>query len=81
MENDEVPEPLRKLIGELKCPKGFTCYTSGFNILCKAKDVGMESFLECLEDDPKACVFSIGYGASYYCKCPLRVYIAKILCK
>jgi hypothetical protein len=81
MADDKVTEEIRKLLGELKCPKSFICYTSGFKTLCKAEDVGMESYLKCLEEDPKVCVFSIGYGDAYYCKCPLRVYIAKTLCK
>jgi hypothetical protein len=42
-----------------------------FNIRCKVKDIGLNSFLLCLEDNPKLCVYSLSYGDSYFCKCPL----------
>ena len=77
---EDVKRELEKMIGSISCPKGFICYKSGLTALCKAEDVGMKSFLKCLEDNPTDCVFSIGYGYSYYCKCPLRVYLAKRLC-
>ena len=68
---------LKEIIGGMKCPKDFKCYRSGFKNLCKAKDIGIESHLECLEDDPYECNFSISFGYSFVCRCPLRVYIAK----
>jgi hypothetical protein len=78
MEGEDKKEIL-EIIGELKCPKHFKCYKSGFENLCKARDVGIESFLECLEDVPLDCKFSISFGRAYYCQCPLRVYISKKL--
>jgi hypothetical protein len=69
------------LIDELKCPKDFACYKSGFEVLCKATDVGIESFLECLEEKPFDCKFSVFFGGLYYCQCPLRIYISKKLKK
>lgn len=70
---------IEEIIGQLKCPKDFECYKSGFKVLCKAVDVGVESFLECLEERPFKCKFSVAFGGLYYCQCPLRVYIAKKL--
>ena len=67
---------IRKIIGQNKCAKGFACYESGFKILCKAKDIGIDSFLECLERRPNACEFSFPFALMYLCQCPLRVYIA-----
>lgn len=72
---------IEEIIGGMKCPKDFECYKLGFNNLCKAKDIGIESFLECLEKNPQACKFSISFGHSYFCQCPLRNYIAKKLKK
>lgn len=74
-------EKINKIISGFQCPKGFKCYKSGFENVCKAKDVGMETFLICLEDDPKGCVFAIPYGRGHFCHCPLRIYIAKELKK
>jgi hypothetical protein len=68
---------IEKILNGLQCPKDFACYTSGQERLCKAEDIGLESFLVCLERDPMECIFSIAYGSTHFCQCPLRVYIAK----
>ena len=78
---EEDTKELEEIIGELKCPKNFHCCESGFEMLCKAKDVGIEEFLECLEERPFECKFSIPFGNAHYCQCPLRIYIAKKLKK
>ena len=67
----------KKIMGEINCSKGFKCYESGFKTLCKAKDIGIDSFLECLEMRPNECKFSFPFGLMYLCKCPLRIYVAK----
>lgn len=72
---------IEELIAGMSCRKDFKCYRSHLADLCRAEDVGMESFLKCLEDNPRNCEFSLGYGDDYYCKCTLRVYIAKKLCE
>jgi hypothetical protein len=78
---EQTDKEIEKIIGQMKCPKDFRCYNSGFEALCKAQDVGIKSFLECLEKDPGQCQFSLSFADKYYCKCPLRVYIAKELRK
>jgi hypothetical protein len=81
MEQDHEKE-LQEIIGSFTCPKDFECYKSGFETLCKAEDVGMESYLACLEEHPLECKFLVGFlGDRYYCECPLRIYIAKELNK
>ena len=72
---------LEKFIERHKCPYNFVCYNSNFKELCKAKDIGMESFLVCLEEKPEECVFAMSLAGSKYCRCQLRVYIAKVLRK
>jgi hypothetical protein len=67
----------KKIMGEINCPKEFVCYESGLKILCSARDVGIDSFLECLERNPTECKFAFPFGLTHLCKCPLRVYIAK----
>jgi hypothetical protein len=77
---EEVEEDIRNQVEEIiigvECPKDFECYYSGFNSLCNAKDIGIESFVECLEKK-KECKFSFRFALIYLCRCPLRVYISK----
>ncbi len=42
-------------------------------ITCKTEDIGLESFLICLENKPKKCMFSITFGDRYFCKKPLSL--------
>ena len=63
----------------MECPKGFKCAKSGFDKLCRAKDIGLENYLECLEENPDDCPFALSFGYSYMCDCPLRVYLEKKL--
>ncbi len=78
MEQEQDKE-LKKVVGGLSCSKDFKCYKQGFETLCKAKDVGLELYLECLEERPYDCPLSVSFGGLYYCRCPLRIYIAKNL--
>jgi len=75
----EIRKEVERIIDGMKCPKDFECCKSGLENLCRAKDIGLESFLECLEKNPQECEFSFSFGHSYFCHCPLRVYIAKKL--
>ena len=77
----ELEKELEEIIGGFTCPKDFKCYKSGLENLCKARDIGLDTFLECLEEPPQKCLFTISHGGAYYCECPLRVYIAKKLKK
>ena len=80
MERDHK-QRIEEIIGTMKCPKNFLCYQSGTESLCRARDIGIESFLVCLESNTGRCEFSVSFGNSYFCQCPLRVYIAKKLRK
>jgi hypothetical protein len=72
---------LKDIMAGLMCHKGFKCYKSGFELLCKAQDVELESHLVCGEERPHECHFSWNCDPAYYCTCPVRVYIAKKLRK
>ena len=74
-------ERIEEMMSGLKCPKNYVCYRSGLKNLCKAKDVGLDSFVACMMDDPLACKFSIHFGGIFFCQCKVRVYIAKKLHK
>jgi hypothetical protein len=72
---------IEEIIGGMKCPKDFICYKSGFEVLCRAEDVGIGTLVVCLEENPRKCKFSLPRLPLYICKCPLRIYIAKKLKK
>ena len=77
----DIQKDIEEIVDGLKCSKNFICYKSEFKRLCRVKDIGMESFLVCLENNLLECRFSINFGDLYFCKCPLRFYIAKKLKK
>ena len=79
--NEEEKRRIQDIIGRMQCPKHFKCADSGFENLCRAKDFGLESFLECLDENPSTCKFSIFFGNAHFCQCPLRVYLVKHLKK
>ena len=71
---------IEKLIAGMKCSKDFECYKSGFTKLCQAVDyVERDLRIECLEEKPQECEFSVVFEQGYYCQYPLRVYAAKKL--
>jgi len=79
--DDEVRKEIEKIIGQMECPKDFLCYRSGLKVLCKAREFGIEDYLECLEEGGGGCPFSIDFGDMHFCKCPLRYYLANNLKK
>lgn len=75
--DEQDRKALEEIIDGLTCPKDFLCYRSKFDSLCNAKDIGMKSFLLCLEKNPRECIFAIDGGDHFFCECPVRTYIAK----
>jgi hypothetical protein len=80
--SSEAIRPLSKvegIIDGVKCPKDFFCYQSRFNSLSKTENIGLESFLVCFEEKPQVCTFAHSIDNHFFCKCPLRIYIANAL--
>jgi hypothetical protein len=59
------------------CPEGCRCHNNGTECLCKAADVGLETYVECLEASPFECPSAIRFGGIYYCSCPTVVHLTK----
>ena len=76
-----IQNQIEEIINGFECPKDFICYRSGLEELCRVRDIGLESFLVCLESHTLECKFSLYYGRLYFCQCQLRIYIAKKLGK
>jgi hypothetical protein len=79
MEQDYKKE-IEEFVGQ-KCPRDFKCYKLRVGISFPKKDNGSALFLECLEEDPVQCKFSMSFGYSHLCQCPLRMFISKELQK
>ena len=67
-------ENAKALLGKNKCGNDLNCVKYGLEKVCQAKDVGLRSYLVCLEKH-RTCGLSINYGGGVYCKCPVRVHI------
>ena len=68
---------IEEIISGMECPKDFVCYESGFEDLCKTQIFRDGELIECLEESSQSCKFSFNFGLGYFCRCPLRRYIAK----
>jgi len=75
--DEEIRQKIEEIVGQMKCPKDFECTKNGFERICKARDFGLDKYLECLEDNPQQCKFTLSFGYTYFCLCPLRVFIEK----
>ena len=78
---DEDRKRIAEIAGSMQCPENFKCAESGLENLCRAKDFGVEEYLDCLEEKPEACSFASSFASGHLCRCSLRVYIAKNLKK
>lgn len=76
---EEHRKKVEEIMGEMSCPKNFECEKSGFEILCKAEDNGMQGHVDCLDAEPRSCTFSVPFGYGCFCRCSLRVYLSKEL--
>lgn len=76
---EEQRKKIAKILREMQCSRGCKCLGREPEDLCKVKSFGVHSLLECLEDVPENCTFSVAFGGSYFCKCPARLKIAEIL--
>lgn len=78
---ETVEDAIKDIMGQMDCPKDFECVRSKFENLCQAKDFGLKNYIECLEADPQRCDLALSFGETYFCRCPMRVYISKTLKK
>ena len=81
MLKEDDQRKIEEIIGKMSCPKAFKCAASGFAGLCRARDFGVDSYLECLDESGGECQFALPFGDGYLCQCPLRVFLAKKLNK
>ncbi len=68
---------VEEIIRDCECPKDFECYKSGFENLCKVEIVVRGRVIGCLDARARECKYAMPFGRSFFCKCPLRKYIAE----
>ena len=56
--DEDIRQKIEEILGQMKCPKRFKCAENGLDQLCQARDVGLDKYLECLEDNPTQCKFA-----------------------
>ena len=65
----------------MTCPKDFRCAAIEPEHPGKAGDIGIDSYLECLDKEPWSCQLAVYVDGEYFCDCAERVYIAAKLAK
>jgi hypothetical protein len=75
--DETVRQRIDEIMGGMDCPKHFMCVEGGFEHICKAEDIDLDDHLVCLDEHPGRCVFALPFGLAHFCRCPLRVYIAR----
>jgi len=66
---------IMEIIESFYCPEHFPCIRSEFEDLCKIHLIGI-NFVECLDEKAKTCKQHFNFGHGYFCKCPVRIYLA-----
>jgi hypothetical protein len=77
----EHVEQIEKIVASMTCSKGFECFKSGFENLCRANIVGNSQIIECAPENRQSCEYRFGFMDKSFCKCRLRYYIARNLNK
>ena len=67
---------IQKIMGEMDCSAGFSCYNSGFEDLTPVRVLSYGP-VECLRAKESHCPVSFGFSIDgMRCECPLRRYVA-----
>ena len=66
---------IMEIMESFYCHQYFPCFRSEFKNLCKFRFIG-KGIVECLDEKAKTCDHHFNFGHGYFCKCPLRLYLA-----
>ncbi|UCD00056.1 MAG: hypothetical protein JSW66_09270 [Phycisphaerales bacterium] len=73
----EHTEQIEGIMSSMDCQKDFKCYKSDFDSICRAVHRGLDTLADCCDHGNTACAFRVPFGRGAFCRCPLRIYIAK----
>lgn len=79
--NSAIRAHIEELARSIKCSKNLGCITSSFDAPCRARDIGLQNNLVCLEESGLGCGYQMSVAVGQFCQCPVRVYIGKTLNK
>ena len=70
---------IERIKADMSCTKDFSCTSSSFSQGGRVEVFASGQLLECREADAASCGLSLSFGDGFYCKCPLRTYLAGVL--
>ena len=73
-------EEIEKIRGSMECSNDFKCLQTGQCPHCTANGFKLETSVE-IDGNGRPCKFLSSYGDTYFCNCPLNVYLTKNLAK
>jgi hypothetical protein len=59
------------------CFDGFGGPDPNAQYICEARDIGMTTFVECLEQDANKCPKALSYADTWYCSSRARIRLVK----
>ena len=72
------PDDAIGLLGGESCAYDLACCLGDRERLCRARSIGSDKFMVCLEKS-EDCNFSMHFGGGFMCKCPVRINLANTL--
>jgi hypothetical protein len=60
-----------------ECVESYESQGWGFDKMCEAEDIGLETYLKCLTAEPYKCENAVYFDGLWYCSSPTLVHIAK----
>ena len=75
--NDEQSAQFFELLDGVACGHGHRCAHDDLADVCRARDLGLENYVDCLSESPRDCEYSLSLGHGHLCRCPARIFLAK----
>jgi hypothetical protein len=74
--DDRYERRTKEIIAGMSCRKNCECYKSN-NANCDSSTRSVrDEVIWCMDDNAQSCDFSLSYGSSYICRCPLQLHLA-----
>jgi hypothetical protein len=68
---------INTIMKDIYCTRNYECYKKGIDNFKTLNQVIAENLLECNADNNHSCPYSLSYGDTHFCKCPLLNYLHK----